>query len=303
MMTSPLEHGQVYDHMKMLQSFHGLRRVFGIAATYDEWRVYWLDATDDLAHADALDSPPKDVGEDGDEDEDRRVLHASRVYKRDDPTLPSILASVIVKMHHSLSLGFLPKERRPRIHMNAKAWYWTGSCDVDDYDETEMPPRNARDFILLEDFGCGADGRAWKACTPQQGKVCVLKLAHARPLETSEHRKARLQEECDRWLVVWSMEARVIPLVGDWALLMPYVRPLLTRVLSRPVQAAVDAMATKGYCHEDLVWRHVGCIGEGKEQRVVFFDLGRVTKMEPKIAAERMLQQLREDLKHGLPHA
>ncbi len=292
-MKSPLVHGQVYDYMKMLQSFHGLRRVFGIAATYDEWRVYWLDATDDLARADALDKPPKDVSEDEDEDEVRRVLRGSRVYKRDDPALPSILASVIHKMHHSPCYGFLPQERRPRIHMNAKAWYWTGSCDID-YNEMEMPPRNARDFILLEDFGYGADGRVWKACT-QQGEVRVLKFAHARPRETIKQRKARLQQECDHWTVVWGMEARVVPLVEDWALLMPYVRPLLARELTRPVHTAIEAMAAKGYCHEDLVWRHVGCIGKGKKQRVVFFDLGRVKKMTPAQAAQSMRQQLHQD--------
>jgi hypothetical protein len=65
-MKSPLVHGQGNDYMKTLQSFHGLRRVFGIAATYHEWRVYWLEATDDLARADALDEPTKDVSEDED---------------------------------------------------------------------------------------------------------------------------------------------------------------------------------------------------------------------------------------------
>jgi RIO-like serine/threonine protein kinase len=80
-----------------------------------------------------------------------------------------------------------------------------------------MPPRTARDFILLEDLGYGADGRVWKAGT-QQGEVCVLKFAHARPHETSKQRKARLQEECDNWKVVWGLEARVVPLVEDWAL-------------------------------------------------------------------------------------
>jgi hypothetical protein len=77
---------------------------------------------------------------------------------------------------------------------------------------------------------------------------------------------------------------------------MPYVRPLLARELTRPVQAAIDAMAAKGYCHEDLVWRHFGRVGAGKKrERVVFFDLGRVKKMTPAKAAQSMRQQLHQD--------
>jgi len=41
--NSPVVHGQIYDYMLRLRSFHGLKHVFGIVSTYEQWRLYWLD--------------------------------------------------------------------------------------------------------------------------------------------------------------------------------------------------------------------------------------------------------------------
>lgn len=41
--NSSFVHGQIYDYMLRLRSFHGLRYVFGIVSTYEQWRLYWLD--------------------------------------------------------------------------------------------------------------------------------------------------------------------------------------------------------------------------------------------------------------------
>lgn len=51
-MDAPLLHGQIYDYMLRLQSFHGLRHVFGIASTYNQWRFYWLPSCDKIAAKD-----------------------------------------------------------------------------------------------------------------------------------------------------------------------------------------------------------------------------------------------------------
>ena len=43
--------GQLYDYMLQLHSYHGLQNVFGIVATYNEWRICWLPEVDTAARA------------------------------------------------------------------------------------------------------------------------------------------------------------------------------------------------------------------------------------------------------------
>jgi len=55
-MTNELIAGEVFDHMMHLRSLFGVRQVFGILTSYDEWRVCWLPngESDKLAAADSL---------------------------------------------------------------------------------------------------------------------------------------------------------------------------------------------------------------------------------------------------------
>lgn len=41
--------GQIYDYLLRLKSFHGLKFAFGIVATYNEWRIFWLPEGDEAA--------------------------------------------------------------------------------------------------------------------------------------------------------------------------------------------------------------------------------------------------------------
>ncbi|MHB1873111.1 MAG: hypothetical protein ACYCT1_20030 [Steroidobacteraceae bacterium] len=53
-MGSEYVHGQIYDYMMRLKSFHGLRNVFGVVSTYVQWRIYWLSDCDDIAAAEQV---------------------------------------------------------------------------------------------------------------------------------------------------------------------------------------------------------------------------------------------------------
>jgi len=44
-MRSPNVYGQIFDDMMSLRSFHGLKHVFGIVTTYEEWQIFWLPET------------------------------------------------------------------------------------------------------------------------------------------------------------------------------------------------------------------------------------------------------------------
>ena len=46
--------GQIYDYMLRLQSFHGLKDVFGVLTTYEEWRICWFPEFQTAAEAQAV---------------------------------------------------------------------------------------------------------------------------------------------------------------------------------------------------------------------------------------------------------
>ncbi len=88
-MDSEQVHGQIYDYMMRLRSFHGLRHVFGIVSTYNQWRVYWFDGCNEIAQSpsyrivdglsstrkEELPDPPSDE-EDNQSDSDESIEEA-----------------------------------------------------------------------------------------------------------------------------------------------------------------------------------------------------------------------------------
>ena len=70
-MNSKTLHGQTYDYMTRLHSFHGLVNVFGLATTYEQWRVYWLPECSDAAASTNIGiRPAAPPGEDIDDSEE-----------------------------------------------------------------------------------------------------------------------------------------------------------------------------------------------------------------------------------------
>jgi hypothetical protein len=64
------------------------------------------------------------------------------------------------------------------------------------------------------------------------------------------------------------------------------------------VREAIDRMVSRGYCHNDLDWRHVGRLRQHRQQRVIFFDLVNVSRVDTYLpeavtaAKTKMLQAL-----------
>jgi hypothetical protein len=152
----------------------------------------------------------------------------------------------------------------------------------------------------------------------------VIKFGHA--LEDADKGKVdgdvtseggSLWRESILWERVWGVQGvRTVLLCGRPALVMPYARPVAANAdqarqlgIVDAVLSAVDRMAKAGVCHDDLDWRHVGAIrddanlddahrlggGIESEERIVFFDLARVSIARPHKAATRMRRAL------GLP--
>ncbi len=81
-LKSNLVHGQIFDYLLRLKSFHGLEHVFGIVTTYKEWRFCWLENSDEFAISDQIPIKPADSGiPKEEEEEDSEVDIAVTVEK------------------------------------------------------------------------------------------------------------------------------------------------------------------------------------------------------------------------------
>jgi hypothetical protein len=161
---------------------------------------------------------------------------------------------------------------RPYIFIDSYQWYWASvpfsKNNIESFlNYSNMPTHQSNKFILLRDLHGGADGRVWLACTTY-GLVGVLKFGQLKDKEDDLTKvKIRLEGEAKLWRDVWKQKnVRVITLAGDHALLMPYVTEVdsnqinKSTILRDAVQSAVRQMATAGYHHKDLHWRHVGIL-------------------------------------------
>jgi hypothetical protein len=63
---------------------------------------------------------------------------------------------------------------------------------------------------------------------------------------------------------------------------MPFVKPCSEEEqadedIKMEVLSAIETMAKRGYCHEDLSWRHVGLYKTKGRIRVVLFDVAKTS--------------------------
>jgi hypothetical protein len=311
-MSSELVHGQIYDYMIRLQSFHGLKNVFGIVTTYTAWRVYWLPNTDPVAAADVIDegvsvTDAKQTEEEtegsgsiesSEEIATTRLLYGSPVYSWDNKGLPLVLGSVLKKMYHSDTETVKRIDpNRPYITMTKDAWLWEkvkwGRNFTLDY--KTMPSGQPKKLFMLEDFRGGVDGRVWLACTGL-GEMCAIKFDH-------DNNKEALELEAKNWQEIWGMKStQVIELGGKYALMMPYVKPIENwedPQVRKAVIKATRKMAKLGRIHRDLDPRHVGMITpmkKGDPITVVFFDLRQIEREDNEsVAMEEMFKRLNID--------
>ena len=127
--------GQLFDYMLRLKSFFGLEHVFGILSTYAEWRVCWMPQSQKAAVATEILVGKEEADEVETEAESvvsARVMHGSPVFLWNDPNLPRILCSTILKMYSSPrnEVQLIDKDR-PYIILDARQWSW-GTIAIED---------------------------------------------------------------------------------------------------------------------------------------------------------------------------
>ena len=258
--NDPLVAGQLYDYLTTLRNFYGLDHVFGIATTYREWRIFWLEDTEDAARetdmskfplptaATRVDLRPATPVE-GKEavvtdlsrvtlsdagarqpscmstDQGPRRVRAGRIMLWNDSELVLALATVIVKMATSTTTKrtVLFENGRPYTRVTPSSAKWeTPSALKRPTFNARMPRADCTDFYLLAHLGDGVHGRAYLAMTPF-GTGVVLKFPRGIP-PPKNIVDGPLNAEAKLWKEVWGVNARVQLLANTAVLVMPYFR-------------------------------------------------------------------------------
>ena len=289
---------QISNYMLRLKYSHGLKAVFGITTTYNEWKICWLHEANNIAEATEATSHLFHPSASHNIDfQNKEILYETKIFKRDDPHLVEALVSVIRKMMMcpvSAPTALLRQSSEPDPRKFGKVDTTTFSWQMLPSNITklsyEMIGKGNQYYYLIEDFHGGADGRVW-LCINSGGRIGVLKLSGTSSFE----------HELTAWTDIWNIAVRRVTVLGCNALLMPYAfhgciidgtirfRPFffwhrdlistadfnslevnadfdldnIEKYTSDPERAAREAleiMAAKRYIHNDISWRHVALL-------------------------------------------
>jgi hypothetical protein len=262
----------VYDYLKCLRTFSGLRTVFGVATTYTHWRVYWLDSEEShriaaeskrapdesppqiadpqpsFDPADEVDDGADEVGKPEPEPAAARVVYGSRVYRVDEDgeVLVRLVATVVLKMIRCAGMGcgpvaaFVPG--RTYLCVDETQWYWASVAWGRRRRLMHCKAPRTSQFILFAELGTGADGHVWHACTAS-GIAFVLKFQR-RLINEDTHvleTEAKAWNKCNGTVAPFA--ARVVRVAGADAILMPFMHRVDLAMNGAAVARALERSA------------------------------------------------------------
>ena len=293
-----LEHprilGEVYDYLMLLRNFEGLSHVYGILTSYKQWRVCWLEDTDEDATRTTMPEPPNETPESRaevierllpdvptwpssegqrvsmckeasasssdvpapDTLEDRRRLCVSPIQNFDDPTLLSTLAAVLIKMAMSPSnkLTNLLGPDRSFRVFENKNWVWSPLSEVKKLIFGRTPHKNAERFALLLHLGDGMFSRSYLASTISRNATACVLKF---PLLRA---LPDFEAEAKLWNTIWGTEiAKVVRLGGETVLRLPYVKVCCDQGEDRLSVAIVAAVKAAVRTMAEAGYKHNEC--------------------------------------------
>ena len=292
-LAHPIVLGQILDYLRVLRHQFGVLDAFAIGTTFEEWRVFRLPA-DDNVHGGLrmVDASPIIDG------------HGSAAAFCTSLTTALLLMTKSRLLPVPTSNPSALDPQRAYLKIDAKSWTWVSPSKATPLDY--LTTAKANSLLLLQDLGSGAHGHTWLACS-DAGKVVVVKIGRtvgsvlapdvgggvaAPALLTA---KQQLEAELEIWAAVNDHipSPSMITLAGRPALRMPYVGPVVKGECDEDVVKAVSKMASQGFWHKDLHWRHV-CRAP-VDGSIVFIDFGAcdaITKAQRQDAFLAMLSSL-----------
>lgn len=204
----------VYEDIVYLRCLYGVKELFAIVTTYDEWNICWLSDCNQFAASD--DEYPHCLDEDcllfneillsKSNPPSGATICGTGTMRYSDTRLVPMLVTVIRKMFHAtvhppcVTLGscnricikvtsqeswecaILPESVQKLSLVPARAVEQQSG-------DPSVVPEEEECFFLLRDYHGGRDGRVWQACDPR-GHLAVIKF-------TTDPNTIQL--ECDNW--------------------------------------------------------------------------------------------------------
>eukprot|EP01114_Cavostelium_apophysatum_P000777 TRINITY_DN1069_c0_g1_i11.p1 TRINITY_DN1069_c0_g1~~TRINITY_DN1069_c0_g1_i11.p1 ORF type:complete len:362 (+),score=90.71 TRINITY_DN1069_c0_g1_i11:1788-2873(+) len=333
-LNSPEVLGQCYDFMMALRNYFGIKNVFGILTTYEEWRICWLPECDHAALSDAPSSEelakerptptqsqkmtdllarPHEIGDNFPDEvleltgtppaeaDPSRCLHGTEVKRFDDENLLDMLASVVCKMYVSPQENIDLFDRKwYRIYADEQKLCWRPL-------KLDGSPRffagssiQSSGYFLLHSVGRGKYGKVWLAVKEANAQIVALKIFYCMP------------PPAEKELKVWTaykpeFKVSVVTVAGLPALCMPYLAPLKRdnkeifsegKTQDDLVREAVREFASCGYEHKDIRFDQLGSYLQNGRVAVSLLDFGQVEKIDKddKIEREESVKRMLDTL-------
>eukprot|EP01034_Spumella_vulgaris_P026255 gene26255-32802_t len=186
----------VYEDMVLFRCLYGVRELFAIVTTYDEWNICWLSDTDKYATQIDTDNPPGLHGTHGYAScipDDVRAMNGAGVRNPSEYTPPVSAGHSRGGSYTGIAVPTFDDEEDadgqyspiPQHHFYDSS---SNNSNTPPPRPTTLPseirklslvpPRIGTDeFYLLRDYRGGRDGRVWLACD-KTGHMCVIKFCH-----------------------------------------------------------------------------------------------------------------------------
>ena len=211
---------------------------------------------------------------------DVKKMHASRIYRWDEPEMLFALGSVLMKMFGSRRTeANILDETGGKVmwHLvlmeTEQHWGWA-TLKVEQLFWTKMIARNTKNVVVLAMLGKGADGKVLLVAN-SKGEVGAMKLV--RDFEEAKQEAANWSEVysdyCDNF--IWSIRAQ--KWMGVPAVIMPNLNQFSTAKERTDnlgaVRKCLERYHEKGYVHQDVYWRNIGYFKFQGSVFVVMLDL------------------------------
>jgi hypothetical protein len=186
-LDNPMQHIQIFNYMAQLMYMQGLRKVFGIVSTYNEWKIVWLENANNIASSDSIDY--KDLKLVVENNISMNKIYGTETIDRTNPMLAKYLVNAIYKMkccEVTPPKSFLVEDNavvRKYPYLNDISYEWKTLGEI------VLTYRETKKFYLLQDYKGGLDGRVWLG-TSAKGNLAIIKFCK---------NGNNIKKECENW--------------------------------------------------------------------------------------------------------
>ncbi|KAJ3388682.1 hypothetical protein HDU92_001383 [Lobulomyces angularis] len=268
---------QIDCYMQELRYTYGVKYVYGIISTYNEWRICWYTNSQKISILNNVDDLIKYVKNDKDSYpytiEDNK-LYVSRVYKHDDPLTIQALISCLHKMYMTYieTPKFLNnikfKFKYIESDQNRTSWKFLPNIDYFTYKYQQ----NYQNIYILSRI-----------------IMEVETVGYAPTKNTESKSEENFTDESNNWNMLWNCKTYIIKVINITKIVMPFAFHCIKddngKLYFKSPRCWNDKNnVEEGFKHDDIEWRHVSLLPIKKLNgkwglKPIMIDLTRIEKV------------------------